>query len=87
MPEEGATIEHGRDVRFADRVRLFLILPCEDRHQIWERVIAHLVVTVESNPSGLEEISLGGGRASYKVQTAHAVDPQHENAQFLGGGK
>ena len=86
-PEEGAMIEPLGEGRFADQIRLFLILPSEDRHHIRERVVAHLVVTVESNPASLEEVSLGGGGASYKVQTAHAVDPQHENAQFLRDGK
>ena len=83
-PEKWAAVEHPRHRRLAQRVRLRLVLPGQYRHQIWERVVAHLVVPVEPNPAGVAEVSVGERRAAHKVQSADAVDAEHQDAQLSG---
>lgn len=84
MPEEGTIIELVGHRRFAQRIRLLRRLTGENRHQVRKRVVADLVVALQTDPTGLAQIPLRLRHSAIKVQSADAVDAEDEHAQLPG---
>lgn len=82
MPDERTVIELVGHRRFALRVRLLWRLTRQNRHKVRKRVVADLVVALQTDPTGLAQILLGLGHSAIKVQSADTVDAEDKHAQL-----
>lgn len=57
----------------------------QNRHQIRERVVADLVVALQTDPAGLAQILLGLRHRAVEVEPTDAVDTEDKHAQLPRG--